>query len=504
MAEGPIANTREGALRGTAESGIEVFRGIPYARPPLGARRLLPPEALPAWSGTRDARRFGPSPPQLPDPLSESLGLLQGCRFDEDCLQLNVYTPGRAGMRPVLVWLQGGAFQGGSACVPLYDGRRLAARGDVVVVTFNYRVGALGWSALPARGERAAVANLGLLDQVAALRWVRRNISGFGGDPERVTAFGESAGAGSLLALAGASSAEGLFQRAIVQSAAPRGAITLAEAHQRTARLLERLGSGPEALHDAPLERVLAAQAACLADGPHRTGMLYTPVPDGRTLATEPVHAFAQGWARDVDLLIGTTRDEMRLYHAGWPGDDGTLAAVVAAQLPLEGGARDAACRRLIAGFREARSERGEPLSPCDLFLAIQTELSLRFDAIRIAEAREEGRNTWMYLFSWPSPWREGLVGACHALDLPFVFGNLDAPGMRAFAGEGEAAERLSGSIMDAWLAFARDGRPHSPALGDWPSYGVSERATMELGPECGLRSAPRDRERRLLAEVFA
>ena len=221
--------TTRGGLRGAHEDGIAVFRGIPYAQPPVGALRLRAPQPVERWREPRDATRFGPAQPQRSDALPARLGLVPE-RTDEDCLTLNVFTPRPdAAARPVLVWLHGGAFIGGSACAPLYDGKRLTKRGDLVVVTLNYRVGTLGFSFGP-----DSVANLGLFDQIAALRWVREEIAAFGGDPRRVTVFGESAGAGSLLALAGMPAAEGLFQRAIVQSAAPAGVLQPAEAAERT------------------------------------------------------------------------------------------------------------------------------------------------------------------------------------------------------------------------------------------------------------------------------
>ncbi|MGH0032916.1 MAG: carboxylesterase/lipase family protein [Myxococcota bacterium] len=480
--------TEAGELVGR-EEGVAIFRGIPYAAPPVGPLRLRPPEPHPGWRGCRDATRSAAAPPQRSDPLSDALGLLHGCPVDEDCLLLNVFTPAAddAG-RPVLVWLPGGAFMGGAASAPLYDGRHLAARGDVVVVTVGYRVGALGFSAR----EDPFASNLGLQDQLAALRWVRRNVAAFGGDPGRVTVFGESAGAGSLLALAGMPAAEGLFRRAIVQSAAPRGVLGWEEALERTARVEARLA--PHTLADAGVEALLDAQYACAADGFHRTGMFYAPVLDGRTLTVPPWEAFARGWARDVDLLIGTTRDEMRLYTTGAPDSDDVVAMIVAAQLAGSPDDRDARARELVEAFRAARRERGEPTTPCDLNHALQTELSLRLDATRLAEAR--GPNTFMYLFGWESPWQDGAVRACHAVDLPFVFGTLDAPGMSAFAGSGEAAEALSGKVMDAWCAFARDGSPAHPTLGDWPAYDRERRATFELGARCVLREAPLEAER--------
>jgi para-nitrobenzyl esterase len=480
--------TEAGVVAGVDE-GTRIFRGIPYAAPPLGSRRLRPPQALESWQGVRDASRFGAAPPQRGDALSDALGLLHGCRIDEDCLHLNVYTPAADDReRPVLVWVPGGAFIGGTATVPLYDGRHLAERGDVVVVTLGYRVGALGFSAL----EEPFVSNLGLQDQLAGLRWVRRNVRAFGGDPSRVTVFGESAGAGSILELDGMPEAEGLFQRAIVQSGAPRGAITRGEALERTARVRARLE--PATLHDAALEALLDAQYACVADGFHRTGMYYTPVPDGRTLVTPPWQSFQTGWARDVDLLIGTTRDEMWLYTTGAPDTDEGVALIAAAQLGGDAADRAERARGLIEAFRSARRARGEPATPCDLNHAIQTELSLRFDATRIAE--RGGANTWMYLFTWESPWRDGAVRSCHALDLPFTFGTLDAPGMPDFAGRGEAARVLAANVMDAWCAFARHGRPAHDGIGEWPAYDRAHRRTMELGATCGVREAPREAER--------
>jgi para-nitrobenzyl esterase len=495
--------TTRGPLRGALEDGIAVFRGIPYAEPPLGALRLRAPQAPQPWRTPRDATRFGAAQPQREGPVDARLGLVGGARVAEDCLTLNVFTPAAdASARPVLVWLHGGAFIGGTACVPLYDGKRLARRGDVVLVTLNYRVGALGFSYAP-QDRDSAVANLGHFDQIAALRWVRDEIAAFGGDPRCVTVFGESAGAGSILALAGMPAAEGLFHGAIVQSASPRGVLTPDEGAARTQSVLAKLGGsarGIDALREAPLDAVLDAQYACAAAGPHRTGMFYAPVEDGRTLARAPIDAFTSGWAARVPLLIGTTRDEMRLFDPVLPDSEDVARMVVAAQLDgIAPEARDAASRELLALHRELLTARGAPARANDLFFSIQTELSLRYHATRIAEAREPGRNTWMYLFTWESPARGGVHGACHALDLPFSFGNLDAPGMPEFAGGGAAAEALAQRTMDAWCAFARTGDPSHESVGAWPVYERTRRATLELGARRALLDAPCERERAAL-----
>src|SRR5262245_26710827 len=397
-----------GALRGDDSGAALAFRGIPYARPPIGPLRFAAPTPPEPWSGVRDATRFGAAPPQRSDPIVAALGMLDGCEIGEDCLTLNVFTPDLSpASRPVLVWIPGGAFVGGTAGVPLYDGRRLAARGDVVVVTVSYRVGALGFACLDAEADEPAVANLGLLDQIAALHWVRQYASAFGGDPARVTVFGESAGAGSVLALAGMPAARGLFARAIVQSAAPRGVIPLAEARARTRQWRDELGLSDaprSALRAVPIERLLDAQYAVIARTPTANGFFYAPVVDGQTLAVLPERSFAEGPARELPLLIGTTRDEMHLYYTGKPTSDDGAIAVIAPQLGLPEIEASLAAKILVEGFRAARERRGEPATACDVYLAVQTELSLRHDAVRIAEARAADGRTWMYLFGWRSP----------------------------------------------------------------------------------------------------
>ena len=492
-----------GSLRGDASGAALAFRGIPYARPPVASLRFAPPASADPWTGVRDATRFAAAPPQRPDALVTSLGMLEGCEIDEDCLTLNVFTPELsaerrpAGGRPVMVWIPGGAFVGGTAGIPLYDGTRLAARGDAVVVTVSYRVGALGFAPLDAEPGEPAVANLGLQDQIAALRWVRANVAAFGGDPARVTVFGESAGAGSILALAGMPAAQGMFARAIVQSAAPRGVIPPGEARARTRRLLDELGLADaprRALREVPVEQLLDAQVAVIARTPPSNGFFYAPVVDGETLVVPPARAFAEGFAREIPLVIGTTHDEMGLYWAGVPKADAGAVAILAPQLGLPETEAQHAASVLVEGFRAARERRGAPATACDVYLAVQTELSLRHDAVRLAEAREDHRDgrTWMYGFGWRSPARDGVMGACHALDLPFVFGNLDAPGMPAFAGEGADAEALAHAMMDAWIAFARGEAP-------WVPYELSRRATFDFGRVRELRHAPFDEERVLL-----
>jgi para-nitrobenzyl esterase len=503
----PRVETRCGVLVGRNEGGAAVFRGVPYAAPPLGDLRLRPPQPLAAWRGEREAGAFGAAPPQSPDPLASALGLQSPHAAHEDCLFVNVWTPRvGSGRRPVLVWLPGGAFINGNAGAALYAGARLAARGDAVVVSVGYRVGALGFLGV---GEGEGGANFGLQDQLAALRWVRDEIHGFGGDPENVTVFGESAGAGSLVALLAMPRSRGLLRRAIVQSAAPEGVISLSEASSRAERLLEKLSLSAgdlDGLRAAPVDQILEAQQALLAEGPWETGMLFAPVVEGDLLPLRPSAALRSGAAREVELLIGSTRDEMRLYAGApfEPADNQVLTTLVSLQLPGQPDTRGPRAARLVDTYRAARARRGESSAPADLFWAILTDLHLRVPGIRLAEDHAAHQpSTRMYLFTWESPARGGAFGACHALDLPFVFGSLDAPGMEEFAGSGESAEGLAENAMDAWVGFARCGDPAHPGLGAWPVYEPGRRATMELGARCGLLEAPREEERAAWDEAW-
>jgi para-nitrobenzyl esterase len=359
-------------------------------------------------------------------------------------------------------------------------------------------VGALGFGAF-----HGAPANLGLLDQIAALAWVRREIERFGGDPENVTAFGESAGAGSLLALLCMPRAAGLLRRAIAQSAGPLGFLSRAQAARRARALCRRLEldePSADALRRVPLERLLEAQAACVAAGPHAGGMFFAPVVDADVLPEAPLDAFRAGRAQAIDLVIGTTAEELRLY-AMVPGfgdvSEADLERSLAARL------RDRDPARVLARYREARLRRGQDASPRELFFALESDWNLRFPSILLAEHHaRRGARAYMYLFTHASPAQGGALGSCHALDLPFTFGNLDSPEMRRFAGEGPAVVALAENLMDAWIAFARRGNPSHPGIGPWPVYDATRRATLAFGEKCHAVDAPLDAERAALADA--
>lgn len=501
-----VVETRYGRIRGEEEDGLAVFRGIPYAAPPVGPLRWRLPQSPAPWSGTREASSFGPVAPQ-PDPAPGTFVPGDPTESDEDCLTLNVWTPAcDEARRPVLVFVHGGGFVTGSGAGVMYRGERLARRG-VVVVTFNYRLGALGFLCHPELRSEGGFGNWGLWDQVAALEWVRDHAAAFGGDPERVTVFGESAGAMSVCDLLGAPRARGLFRRAIAESGAAVAANS--SSAQRVAEELAReLGLPvPEraALERVPVAELVAAQQAVGA----RLGGLslaFQPVVDGGLLPRHPADDIAAGGPRGVDLLIGTNRDEFRFFTLSLPEvlavGDGDLPAVVDRYLRAAGLGDRVASSELIAAYRTARAARGESTEPGDLFVAMASDWVFRVPALRLAEAHaRHGNRVYSYLFTWESPFAGGMLGSCHALELPFVFGTLRHPVIGVFAGSGEEALALSDAIQAAWVSFARSGDPSAPELGRWPRYEPVRRATMVLGARREVVEAPGEEERRFWEE---
>ncbi|HEY8155807.1 MAG TPA: carboxylesterase/lipase family protein [Myxococcota bacterium] len=502
----PRVEIASGRIEGCREDGVLVFRGIPYARPPQGALRLRAPLPPVPWSGVRDAKTFGPAAPQNPGRLAALLGNPTEI-FAEDCLFLNVWTPAAdAGRRPVLVWLHGGAFTTGSGSQPVYRGARLAQRGDAVVVTVNYRLGSLGFLHLPALAREAgdASANFGLLDQLAALAWVQENIAAFGGDPGNVTVFGESAGAMSVGTLLGTPRARGLFSRAILQSGAASNVYDQEDAIRVAETFLKELGltaDDAEGLRARPLEAVLAAQERAVAQLLGVVPQLpFQPVVDGDVLPRPPLDAIAAGLSREVSVLIGTNLEEQKLYSPTDPKaqslDEDGLLRRCRRTLPAPGPDGRPRGEHAIQRYRAAREGRFD-VSPRELWYAIETDRWFRVPAMRLAEQHAAHQPaTYAYLFTWKSPALGGMLGSCHALEIPFVFGCVDDRLVQRFVGDHPAAAGVSLRMQDAWLAFARTGVPASPDLGDWPRYDAARRATMLFGEECRVEDAPFEAER--------
>jgi para-nitrobenzyl esterase len=398
----------------------------------------------------------------------------------------------------------------GAGSQPVYDGPGLARAADCVVVTLNYRLGALGFAYLPEQAaEGEATGNFGLLDQLAALAWVREHAALFGGDARRITLFGQSAGAMCVGTLLGTPRARGQFARAILQSGAARNLHAPETAERVTFALFRATGlaRGELArLRALPVEVVAAAQAGAreavvreIADP------AFQPVVDGDLLPEPPLAAIAAGAARDVPILIGTNRDEWNFYGLTDPSaallDDEKLMRRFRRGLPgRDRGGRELA-ERVVELYRSLRD--GSPAR--DLFFAIQTDRWFRQPAIQLAEIQaRHRRDVHAYLFTWPSPAFGGGLGACHALDLPFVWGTHVQPAMRPFVGDAAGAAVLSRRMQGAWIAFAQGGPPAHPELPEWPAYEPARRATLELGTSCRLLHAPGEAERAFWDEIAA
>ena len=484
--------TRSGRLNGSRERGVNVWRGIPYAAAPVGRLRFRAPQPPLAWSGLRDATAFGASAPQPSSVAEEVLGLFGRVPSSEDCLFLNIWSRGPGGPpRPVLVWVHGGSFLNGAGSDPLYDGRTFAARGDVVVVTVNYRLGPLGF--LHLGGDGGADDNAGLRDIVAALAWVRDNIAAFGGDPGCVTLFGQSAGAMAIGALLGVPAARGLFHRAILQSGAARHVHDRASAERVRRAVLRAAGLGGgdgDALRALPAERLVGA-AVGVAGGVSLTGLPFQPLVDGVFLPASPLDTVRSGGAAGVPLLLGTTRDELGLYAVMAARDPSNEVSKRWRRLRAMGGL--AAMLGPLRLMRIAAAYRGEPGGQ----LAMAGDLVFRQPALDLAAAQAAHAPVFLYRFDWASPAYGGALGAAHAVEVPFVWNTLALPQAALVARDGPAERCLADAMQDAWIAFARTGAPVALTLPPWPAYEPGARATMILDTEPRVESDP-GRVRRL------
>ncbi|WP_066954280.1 carboxylesterase/lipase family protein [Streptomyces lushanensis] len=483
----PVVRAAAGELRGGREAGVAVFRGIPFAEPPVGVLRFAAPRPVRGWSGVREALSYGPPPPQGghfgADAASRDAG--------DDWLTVNVWSPepGPDAGAPVMVWIQGGGYVIGTSGLPEYDGGRLARDGGVVVVTFNYRVGIEGFAQI-----EGAPSNRALLDQVAALEWVRDNIRAFGGDPGRVTLFGESAGGGSVAALLAMPRAAGLFHRAVAQSV-PGTFFSPELAADITAACAAELGLRPTVADLSGIApRQLSAAAGLVGarmdqwaprwgQPAHRT-VLFSPVVDGEVLAVTPWQALADGAGRGIELLVGHTRDEQRLFTAlgGLLGEVGEEQAADALRVFAPG--PDGARR-----YREAFPAAG----PDELYELVHSDWLFRMPSLHLAEAQTAaGGRAHVYELTWPAPGMGGALGACHGLDVPLVFGHLDRGQSAMLIGETPSpeAEDLSARMRAAWTSFAAHGDP------GWPAYDTGQRLVQRFDTPSSVTAYPEEPSR--------
>jgi para-nitrobenzyl esterase len=488
----PVVRLRDGAVRGTVSSGVLAFLGIPYAAAPFGANRMRPPQPVAPWEGERDATAFGPTAPKGDYPPQYAPLFPEVVIGGDECLNLNVWTPdvGTAGL-PVLVWIHGGSFMNGSSSVADYDGAAFA-RDGVVCVSINYRLAAEGFLFLD-----DGIANLGLLDQLAALRWVQDNIAAFGGDPARVTVAGESAGAMSVTTLLSMPLASGLFAQAIAQSGAGAHTLSPAQGLMVSRYLAEALGvpADRESIKAVPLDKLVQAASELVvevqsAPDPARWGQLalsllpFAPIVDGPVLPAAPVAAFAAGHGGGVPLLIGSNRDEARLFLVA----AGTIDLIDAATLAAVAGAYG-----LSADGLELYRANRPGAAAGDIMAAVITDWFFRIPPIRVAEARAAAAaaSTWMYRFDYPDPRDNNGFGACHAAEIPFVFDTVAHNHVPALMGAAPS-QAVADQAHRVWADFITRGDP------GWAPYDTVSRATALLTDNLVIVNDPASDERAL------
>ena len=508
----PIVETTNGKVRGFLKDGVYAFKGIPYGASTAGANRFMPPQKPGSWSGVRDCVEWGPMAPQSGASPEAGAGQSQsdfrlyfGLNPDmpatrsEDCLSLNVFTHGLGDdrKRPVMVWIHGGGFSAGSGAGARTNGTHLAQRQDVVSVSMNHRLGVLGYCHLgefdPAFAQSG---NVGQLDLIAALEWVRDNIEKFGGDPKRIMVHGESGGGAKIGTLLAMPRAKGLFHQAVLQSGTANRLPAREAAAQWSEGLLKELNIARnqlKQLQQVPVEQLLAAASKMARGGPQGPGRGFVPTVGTTELPISPFDAVAGGSAR-IPVIIGCTKHEAGLGMLTSGTDPRTITEEqLKTRISATSGAKAA---QLLEGYRKNHPD----YSPGDLLLRIMSD-GARMNAIDLAEAhiKAGGAPTYMYLFAWESPVLPQ-VRAGHSIDCTFYFDNTDT--VEIAKGNAEATALAAGASA-AWAAFARTGKPSSPKLPAWPAYTLEKRETMILAGKSQIESDPM-REDRLLRKSLA
>lgn len=489
--DSPVASTTYGQIRGYTDNGIQAFKGIPYGAD-TAKTRFMPPLPPEKWNGIRETVEYGPSCPQ------RSRG---GENMGEDCLVLNVFTPGLRDnrKRPVMFYIHGGAYSGGSGSSPLYDGVRLCKRGDVVVVSVNHRLNAFGYMYLSRFGGEifADSGNAGQLDLVLALNWVKQNIAEFGGDPDSVMVFGQSGGGAKIATMMAMPAAKGLFHRAATMSGQQVTASGPLNATLRTQAMLDALKIKPENIDEIrtmPFEKIVDAMST--KDPILPFGSVYFgPVLDERSLMRHPFYPDAPAQSANIPMIIGNTHDETRAFLGGDPSN----FTVSWEQLPeklIPNMRVDIKPEIVIAEYRKLYPQ----LSASDLLFAITTaSRSWRGAIIEAEERARSGFPAYAYQLDWATPKNDGKFGAPHASDIQLVFDNIDKPGASAI---GSQAQQMADIMSETFIAFARTGDPNNTMIPQWKKYSMAKRETMIFNVPPHLENDPRGAERKLFEKV--
>ena len=497
---GSVVDTTSGKVRGATREGIHSFKGIPYGANTGGKNRWLPPQPVQAWTGVRDALEYGPRAPQNERPATEPhLAWIRDTRaYGEDCLFVNVFTPGVNDnrKRPVLVYIHGGGFVSGASSAPGLDGHNFAKRGDVVLVSLNHRLNLFGHLSLIESGDGRYddSANLGMLDVIQALKWVRQNIANFGGDPANVSISGQSGGASKVAVLMVMPDAQGLFHKAIIQSASSLLRMATPEAAARnTHHFLTQLGldtGNVGALLEVPAATLLQAMPKAVAAAGRVDN--YRPVLDGRSLSVHPFDPAAPDISAGVPLMIGSCETEMTFSYSQAMQNFSYNAEQALNRIKGFVGVDDAQAKQLMDVYRTSRPNA----SPSDLWVMISTDHQYRRNGIRASElkAAQGKAPSWHYLFTWKTPVLNGLLKSPHTICIPFSFGNVDiASGL---TGNGADRYALQDQMMGAWHAFMKTGNPNHKGLPEWKPYAANDHPTMIFDNQCRLVNDPAREER--------
>jgi len=493
-----IINTVTGKIRGYIGDGIQIFKGIPYAEPPIGDLRLNRPELKKQWAGVLEALEYKPIAPQPPpfttyfppQPQSEA-----------DCLNLNIWTPGCDNKkRPVMFWIHGGSHIYGSG--RLLNGRALPRKGDIVLVSINYRLGPLGYLYIP-----GAPSNVGQLDQIKALTWVRDNIELFGGDSNNITIFGESAGATSICALMAMPQAKDLFHKAVSQSGAVQPhAFELSGREATAEQILKELDlqfNDLDGFRSLPVDKIIKAlikaqQKALL----NRVQLEFRPYIDDESLPQHPIKAIEEGYAKDIELIVGTNLEEWRFWRAFEPNFEkigsSQLEKRIINLLKAVGEDEDK-LESIIETYKKSREKINPSINLHEVYEAFMTDSLFRIPSIKFAEAQSRyQKNTYMYLFNWKTPFEKGRYGAMHALEISFVFGAFLDDYLFTFPKRTGETEVLSDRMMDAWISFAKTGNPNHANIPNWATYDPEKRSTMIFDSKIEIWNNPLHKEREM------
>lgn len=506
MEKTKIIHVKYGKLQGYIDEGISIFKGIPYTEPPVGELRLNTPVLKRSWDGVLETLEYGPVAPQ-PPPLNPRI--TPPPQSETDCLNLNVWTPGcDSKKRPVMFWLHGGSHMFGSG--RLLNGRTLSRRGDVVLVSINYRLGALGYLYLP-----GAPSNIGQLDQVVALEWVRDNIESFGGDPDNVTIFGVSAGATSGCTLMAMPKAKGLFRRVISQSGAIiPGGFEYSDRKTTAENILKELNLGIEQLEEyrrLPVEDIIQAMISAQRKAYQKSFLIrseinFKPYIDGESLPRHPLKAIQEGYAKDIELIVGTNLEERRFWRLYEPKFEEYDSSVFKSRIETilkSIGEDENKTDYLIKMYKKSKEENNTSIDLGETYEASMTDSHFRIPSIKFAEAQSRHqKNTFMYLFKWKTPYENGRYGAMHALEVSFVFGSFWEDYFFTLPKRTPETEALSNKMSDYWISFARTGNPNSNNTLTWPSYDKESRKTMIFDKNIEIVEDPLNLERKFWYEM--